>query len=65
MAYIVLPEASRYTGIPVVILKRLCENGQVNEAVRFGRIWAVPETVVTERKSLLKMYNRATKLCAE
>ncbi len=43
MEYIFLPEAARTTGVPVLLLRRLCEEQKVDGAIRFGRIWAVPE----------------------
>lgn len=43
MEYIFLPEAARTTGVPVLLLRRLCEEQRVDGAVRFGNIWAVPD----------------------
>lgn len=45
MEYIFLPEASRQTGVPVLLLRRLCEEQKVDGEVRFGSIWAVPDTI--------------------
>ena len=45
MSFVSLAEAAVMMGIPVRVLRELCERGMIDGAVRFGRIWTVPETV--------------------
>ena len=42
MDYCYLPEAACNMHIPVSLLKDLCERAQIEGAVRFGRVWAIP-----------------------
>ena len=43
MSFVAVAEAAVAYRVPVSILKEMCERGMVEGAVRFGRIWALPE----------------------
>ncbi|MBR3866411.1 MAG: hypothetical protein IKM54_01270 [Butyricicoccus sp.] len=45
MSFISLAEAAVTMKVPVRVLREMCERGMIDGAVRFGRIWTVPETV--------------------
>ena len=54
MKYIFLPEASRQTSVPVRLLWYLCEEQKVDGAIRFGSIWAVPDTISVSVLDMVK-----------
>ena len=43
MSFVAVAEAAVAYRVPVSILKEMCERGMIEGAVRFGRIWALPE----------------------
>ena len=43
MSYVAVAEAAVTHRIPVRVLKEMCERGMIEGAVRFGRIWTLPE----------------------
>ncbi|MBR3867140.1 MAG: DNA-binding protein [Butyricicoccus sp.] len=43
MSFVAVAEAAVTYRVPVSILKEMCERGMIEGAVRFGRIWALPE----------------------
>ena len=43
MSYVAVAEAAVTHRIPVKVLKEMCERGMIEGAVRFGRIWTLPE----------------------
>ena len=43
MRFIAIAEAAVELKMPVSILRRMCESHMINGAVRFGRIWILPE----------------------
>ncbi len=43
MRFVAVAEAAVALRVPVGFLKELCERGMIEGAVRFGRIWTVPE----------------------
>ncbi|MBQ8144273.1 MAG: hypothetical protein IJ042_05715 [Butyricicoccus sp.] len=43
MSFVAVAEAAVTHRIPVYVLKEMCERGMIEGAVRFGRIWALPE----------------------
>lgn len=45
MKYVSLAEAAVQLRVPVGELHRLCEQGRLRGAVRFGRVWALPESI--------------------
>ena len=45
MSFLSLPEVAVSLQIPVHVLREMCERGMIRGAVRFGRIWTLPETV--------------------
>lgn len=46
MNYLTIPEYALTYQISAVYLKRLCEMQKIEGAVRFGRIWVLPENSV-------------------
>lgn len=42
--YMSILEFARETGVPVQNLRQLCERKAIEGAVRFGRVWAIPES---------------------
>ena len=45
MSFVSVAEAAVTMKIPVSVLREMCERGLIRGAVRFGRIWTVPESV--------------------
>ena len=45
MQFVSVAEAAVEMRIPVGTLRGMCESGIIEGAVRFGRIWALPESV--------------------
>ena len=45
MSFISVAEAAVAMKIPVSVLREMCERGMIEGAVRFGRVWTVPEAV--------------------
>ena len=45
MSFVSLAEAAVAMHIPVGVLREMCEKKMIDGAVRFGRIWALPESV--------------------
>lgn len=45
MKYVSLAEAAVQLRVPVGKLHRLCEQGRRRGAVRFSRVWALPEGI--------------------
>ncbi|MBQ8585530.1 MAG: hypothetical protein IJ452_04515 [Butyricicoccus sp.] len=43
MSFVAVAEAAVAYRVPVSVLKEMCERGMIEGAVRFGRIWALPE----------------------
>ena len=43
MSFVSIAEAAISWKMPVGILRELCERGMIDGAIRFGRIWTVPE----------------------
>lgn len=43
MQFVAVAEAAVAYRVPVSVLKEMCERGMIEGAVRFGRIWALPE----------------------
>ena len=43
MNYISVTEAAVTMNVSVKILREMCERGMIKGAIRFGRIWAIPE----------------------
>ena len=41
--FVSVAEAAVALRIPVNVLREMCERGLIQGAVRFGRIWTVPE----------------------
>jgi len=44
--YLTLPEASKIVGMTEQYVLRLCENGKIQGAVKFGKIWAIPRSSI-------------------
>ena len=55
MNYMFLPEAARDMGVPVLLLKNLCEQSRIEGAVRFGRVWMLPESM---KQTVAEQQNR-------
>lgn len=45
MSYLPLPEAAIVMNVPARVLREMCECRAINGAIRFGRIWAIPEKI--------------------
>lgn len=45
MRFMAVAEAAVQFRIPVEELRAMCEHGRIAGAVRFGRVWTLPETV--------------------
>ena len=45
MIFVSLAEAAVAWRVPVGVLREMCEKKMIDGAVRFGRIWALPESV--------------------
>jgi len=45
MRFLAVAEAAVQFRIPVEQLRTMCERGKIKGAVRFGRVWTLPETV--------------------
>ena len=45
MRFLAVAEAAVQFRIPVEELRSMCECGKIAGAVRFGRVWTLPETV--------------------
>ncbi len=45
MRFMAVAEAAVQFRIPVEELRTMCERGNIAGAVRFGRVWTLPETV--------------------
>ena len=43
MSYVSLAEAAVRLQVPVSVLREMCERKMIEGAVRFGRIWTLPE----------------------
>ena len=48
MNLISIAEAAVALHIPANMLHEMCEQGLIEGAVRFGRVWAVPESICSE-----------------
>lgn len=46
MEYITIPEFALLHSISVHKIRELCESKSIEGAVRFGKIWALPNTAV-------------------
>ena len=53
MQFVSVAEAAVEMKIPVGMLRGLCENGVIKDAVRFGRIWTLPENYCMSGNELL------------
>lgn len=45
MRFMAVAEAAVQFRVPVEQLRSMCEHGKIKGAVRFGRVWTLPETV--------------------
>lgn len=45
MRFMAVAEAAVRFHLPVEELRAMCEHGKIEGAVRFGRVWTLPETV--------------------
>lgn len=45
MRFMAVAEAAVRFRVPVDQLRTMCEHGKIKGAVRFGRVWTLPETV--------------------
>ena len=52
MQFVSVAEAAVEMRIPVSMLRGMCESGLIEGAVRFGRIWALPENFCEEGYNL-------------
>ena len=57
MSYVAVAEAAVAHHIPVAVLKEMCERGMIEGAVRFGRIWALPENFHNNVLLFNRQYN--------
>ena len=48
MSYLSIAEAAVTLHMPVYTLRDMCECGMIAGAVRFGRIWTIPENICSE-----------------
>jgi hypothetical protein len=53
MSFVSIAEVSVSLNMPVGILRDMCERGLIDGAVRFGRIWAVPENLYSSELSAI------------
>lgn len=44
MSYLTIPEYALLYRISAGYIKKLCEAGKLEGAVRFGRVWIIPDT---------------------
>ena len=45
MSYVSVAEAAVRLQIPVNVLREMCERKMIEGAVRFGRVWTLPENL--------------------
>ena len=44
--YLTLSEASKILGMTEECVRRLCTNGKIKGAIKFGRTWAIPRSSI-------------------
>lgn len=54
MNLIAIAEAAVALHVPANVLHEMCEQGLIEGAVRFGRVWAVPESLCSEAPSKIR-----------
>lgn len=54
MNLISIAEAAVALHIPANVLHEMCEQGLIEGAVRFGRVWTVPESICSEDSSKIR-----------
>ena len=54
MDYITPKEASHKWGITERRIQKLCEEGRINDVVRFGKVWAIPRNAEKPADARLK-----------
>ncbi len=58
MRFLAVAEAAVRFRIPVEHLRMMCEHGKIKGAVRFGRVWTLPETISLDELQAHGSYQR-------
>ena len=62
MSFLSVAEAAIMLGVPVGTLRSMCEMNMIDGAVRFGRIWALPEVICTRENFQISQKARLAKI---